>query len=107
MVLIVLITLLSCLLTACSAQQRTVIPPTPASEKSVKLNCRKTQEVLLVACQYRDVYVQLDGRSGYNHTLKTIKDKQGISIVDTTDTRERFEVNGCYGKSGDRFKISC
>lgn len=106
MVRIVLITLLSCLLTACSAQQRTVIPLPPASEKSVKSNYRKTQEVLLVACQYRDVYVQLDGRTGYSHTSKTVKDKQEISIVETTDTGERFEVHGCYGKVGDRFKIS-
>lgn len=104
---LILIGMVSVLLSACaSTQPRIVSPVPPATEKAMKSNYRKTQEVMLVACQQRDIYVRLNNSTGYNHSVRTVKDKEEISIVETTDTGERFEVHGCYGQVGDRFKIS-
>lgn len=64
---------------------RTVQPLPPSSLKSAY---RKTVEVLLVSCE------QNSGR------------REPVSVVESTETGERFQVHGCYGKPGDRFKIS-
>lgn len=65
---------------------KTIQPMPPTSLTS---SYRKTVEVLLVSCDK-------PRRSGGEY----------ISIVETTDTGERFQLHGCYGKTGDRFKIS-
>lgn len=64
---------------------RTVQPLPPSSLKSAY---RKTEEVLLVSC------------------AKSNGHREPISIVESTETGERFQVHGCYGQPGDRFKIS-
>ncbi len=62
----------------------------PLAPTSLKSSYRKTVEVILVSCEK-------DHRS-----FKA----EVISTVESTDTGERFRLHGCYGKSGDRFKIS-
>lgn len=64
---------------------RTVQPLPPSSLKSAY---QKTVEVLLVSCTKSNGY------------------RESISIVESIETGERFQVHGCYGKPGDRFKVS-
>jgi len=91
----------------CAATPRkTVVPLPPQHENTPGQVYRKTQEVILIACQQRDVYVKLYSGVDHHRTMRTVKDNETVSIVEAADSGIRFEVQGCYGKVGDRFKIS-
>ena len=64
------------------------IQPLPPTSNALKSSYRKTVEVILVSCE------------------KSRRYSEYISIVESSETGERFEVHGCYGKPGDRFKVS-
>ena len=95
------------LLSACSTANH-IITPLPPNDALIKSGYRKTKEVIMIDCQQRDRYIRIytGTTDGYGYNLKTVKDKESVSIVETTDTGERFEVYGCFGRIGDRFKIS-
>lgn len=73
------------LISGCAA---TTVRPLPPS--SLKSSYRKTVEVIMVGCE--KVGRKFNGAE--------------ISVVESTETGERFHVHGCLGRSGDRFKIS-
>lgn len=83
--------------TGCTTVQpvHTVLQPLPPQpEYAHKSNYRKTIEVLIVGC----------GKDG---ATPLGKDRRGmITIVESTATGERFNIHGCMGREGDRFKIA-
>ncbi|MBV5341427.1 MAG: hypothetical protein J0665_18045 [Deltaproteobacteria bacterium] len=88
------------------ASTKAVIPVQPlAPENALKSQYRKVQEVILVSCDSTvsgTSYQQVN--AGKAHKLTNTLDTQ--SVVEATDTGERFVMYGCYGKVGDRFKIA-
>jgi hypothetical protein len=62
----------------------------PIAPDDFKSSYRKTQEVVLVSCT----------------PAKSRRGQEQISVVEATDTGIRFELHGCYGRSGDRFRIT-
>jgi hypothetical protein len=82
------------LLTSCSSAPVTPVAPTAYSYNSAY---RKTVEVLVIGCQS-----DMSTRSKYS----TLTKKGDTTVVESVATGERFYVNGCLGKPGDRFKVS-
>ena len=93
---------LSLILSGC-ASTKPVRPLAP--ENALKSQYRKVQEVILVSCDSTvsgTSYQQVN--AGKARKLTNTLDTQ--SVVEATDTGERFVMYGCFGKVGDRFKIA-
>ena len=98
LILVVAVTMLA----GCAGTKH-VEPLVPAN--ALKSQYRKVQEVILVSCDSivsGTSYQQVN--AGKAKKLMNTLDTQ--SVVETTDTGERFVMFGCYGKVGDRFKIA-
>jgi uncharacterized lipoprotein YajG len=100
--------LISVLLLSGCATTKTVqpLPPVQENVNAMKSSYRKTVEVLLISCLEKETgtyVIQGDHRKA-NQRLTPVTEQ--ISIVETTNTGERFEMFGCYGKPGDKFRIS-
>ena len=72
----------------------TTVKPLPPAHNSIY---RKTIEVIAISCQ-KDLST--------SHKRSSHRYGGEISIVESTETGERFQVHGCLGKAGERFKIS-
>lgn len=83
---IILFCILCVVLSGC---MRVVRPMPPTDLPTVY---RQSLNVILIQCQ--KTYVE------HRHRY------DDVSIVEAVDTGERFQIYGCYGKSGDRFKIT-
>lgn len=86
-----LILILAVTLAGCAPRVITPLPPENAHNSSY----RKTIEVIAVSC-----------RKINNRNKSTMTTHEYSTIVESTATGERFEVWGCYGDKGDRFKVS-
>ena len=98
--------ILVCLLLQGCYSQNKIIVPVPPGYDNVKY--RKSVEVVLVKCFEKKIYVQLPDTSHnyYGYGYKTVRDTQTVSIVEVVATGQRFEMEGCYGSVGDKFRIS-
>jgi hypothetical protein len=72
-----------------------VVTPLPPTNSDFKSSYRKTVEVLVIECQ-----------SVKQPHYRAHRGQDSKTIVESTSTGERFEVWGCYGSRGDRFRIS-
>jgi len=87
----IIITILLFVLTGCASTKPapTMVNPT-IPENTHNSSYRKVIEILVVS----------------NCIRRTIGDSINyITVVESSSTGERFEMNGCYGKKGERFKI--
>lgn len=102
---VLVLAVLSLFFSGC-ASTKPVIPVRPlAPENALKSQYRKVQEVILVSCDSTvsgTSYQQVNGSKA--RKLANTLDTQ--SVVEATDTGERFVMYGCYGNVGDRFKIA-
>ena len=107
--------LASLVLSACASNPKvvTVLPPTQENVNALKSDYRRTVEVLLISCSEKEtgsyINVQPTVRKAFNPNARTPiyqKVTETISVVETTKTGERFEMYGCWGKPGDRFRIT-
>lgn len=97
-----LITLLSITILFSGCASTKTIQPVP----SFNSNYRTTKEVRLISCVTRNTE---DKQYHLYNPYQSNRSKpitEVISVVETIDTGERFEVIGCYGNINDRFKIS-
>lgn len=99
------IVLLSCcmILQGCLSTSNLVVPIPPGYDN---VDYRKSVEVRLVNCIEKKVYVRLYDSNSYNYSYRTVKDTKTISIVEVVSTGQRFEIEGCYGNPGDKFRIN-
>jgi PBP1b-binding outer membrane lipoprotein LpoB len=112
---LIVLLLASLVLSACASTKTVVtpLPPTQENVNALKSDYRKTVEVLLIGCSEKEtgsyVNVQPTVRKAFNPNASTPifqKVTETISVVETTKTGERFEMYGCWGKPGDRFRIT-
>lgn len=88
----------SFIFSGCVYVPRIVTPIAPST------NYRDMQEVILISCFEREF--QTNHYNGVSSRPWIKKEKKVISVVEATDTGQRFEMYGCYGNIGDRFRIS-
>ena len=91
------------LLQGCYPQNKTIVPIPPGYDS---IDYRKSVEVRLIKCFDKKVYVKIPYSNHSNYGYKTQKDTQTVSIVEVVATGQRFEMEGCYGSIGDRFKVT-
>lgn len=102
---IIVLLALAVFVSGCASTKPTSIVRTVAPEPALKSQYRKMQEVILVSCESTVTgtsYQQVNT----SKAKKLHNTTETQSVVECTDTGERFVMFGCYGNVGDRFKIA-
>lgn len=108
---LLLVVMFSVLMSGCAGKAVvTPLPPTQTDVNALKSDYRKTVEVVQIQCFEKPtgnfVHTGNSRKANNTNSRNYIPETETISVVETTKTGERFEMYGCFGKPGDRFRIS-